>query len=319
MSQYPSENLPHQAFTIVAADDSPLYRKLLHDTLARQKFSVYIAKNGREALALVAHHRPAVLVSDWEMPDITGPELCAQVRSDGDNYIHIILLTSHNDKEKVIKGLAAGADDYLTKPFHEGELLARVAVGIRIAELHREIHAKNKMLEELARTDPLTSLPNRRALEEWASRAICGAQRHGFRFWLIMADLDHFKSINDRFGHETGDTVLRRFGEIIKSLTRSADMCARLGGEEFVIAVSHVDREGINIFVERLRRRLETECFEYQGTEFNVTASFGVAGFDKQLHDFSQLLREADAALYRAKEGGRNRAGFAQSLEPQRT
>ena len=319
MSQHPNENLPHQTFTIVAADDSPLYRKLLHDTLARQKFSVFIAKDGREALALVARHRPAVLVTDWEMPDITGPELCAQVRRDNNNFIHIILLTSHNQKEKVIKGLDSGADDYLTKPFHEGELLARVAVGIRIAELHREIQAKNNLLEELARTDPLTGLPNRRAHEEWASRAMCGAQRHGFTFWLVMADLDHFKSINDRFGHETGDTVLRRFGEIIKSLTRSADMCARLGGEEFVIAVSHVDREGINIFVERLRRRLENEFFESQGTEFSVTASFGVAGFDKQLHDFPQLLREADAALYRAKEGGRNRAEFGQSLEAQRT
>lgn len=318
MSQHPSENLSHQTFTIVAADDSPLYRKLLHDTLARQKFSVFMAKDGREALALVADQRPAVLVTDWEMPDMTGPELCAQVRRDNNSFIHIILLTSHDEKEKVIKGLAAGADDYLTKPFHEGELLARVAVGIRLAELHGEIQAKNKLLEEMARTDPLTALPNRRALAEWASRAMCGAERHGFTFWLVMADLDHFKSVNDRFGHETGDRVLQRFAEIIKLQTRSADMCARLGGEEFVVAVSHVDRDGINIFVERLRRRMESERFEYQGTHFKVTASFGVASFGGQSNDFSQLLREADTALYRAKEAGRNRAEFAHNLEPQR-
>ena len=112
---------------------------------------VFVAKDGHEALALVTKHQPDVLITDWEMPDFTGIELCARVHSNAESYTHAILVTSHNDKEKVIKGLAAGADDYLTKPFHEGELLARVRVGVRLADLQREIRAKNRLLEELAR------------------------------------------------------------------------------------------------------------------------------------------------------------------------
>jgi diguanylate cyclase (GGDEF)-like protein len=305
---------PAHQVKIVVADDSALYRALFRNTLSHESYLVFVAKDGHEALALVTKHQPDVLITDWEMPDFTGIELCARVHSNAESYTHAILVTSHNDKEKIIKGLAAGADDYLTKPFHEGELLARVRVGVRLADLQREIRAKNRLLEELARTDALTGLPNRRALEDWASHAICGAQRHRFPFWVVMIDLDHFKSVNDKHGHEAGDSVLRQFANLLKSHTRSADMCARLGGEEFVLAVSHIDRQGIDTAVERLRYRLEAECFEWQGQHLNVTASFGIAGTDSASHDFRQLLRAADSALYMAKEHGRNCLEFAQQL-----
>ena len=304
---------PRDSFKIVIADDSPLYRKLLQEMLAREQYSVLIAKDGREALALVAQHQPAVLITDWEMPDITGLELCARVRSDHEFHTHAILLTSNTEKQQIVQGLAAGADDYLTKPFHEGELLARVAVGIRIAELHREIQTKNRLLEELALTDSLTGLPNRRALENWSARAMLGSQRHGFAFWVIMADIDHFKKINDTYGHEAGDFVLRRVGSIIKAHTRGADLCARLGGEEFVLAISHVQRAGVEIAVERLRARLESERFEWRRQVLNVTASFGVAGTHDDSGDFQELLRQADTALYAAKNRGRNRVEFAEA------
>ena len=304
-------DVPRDSFKIVIADDSPLYRKLLQDTLAREQYCVLIAKHGREALNLVAEHQPAVVITDWEMPDITGLELCARIRSDHESYTHAILLTSNTEKQQIVRGLAAGAHDYLTKPFHEGELLARVAVGIRLAELHREIQAKNRLLEELALTDPLTGLPNRRALENWAERALRGAQRHGFPFWVIMADVDHFKKFNDTYGHEAGDFVLRRFAAILKAHTRASDLCARLGGEEFVLAISHVDGTGVEIALERLRARVQSESFDYQGTALSVTASFGVAGFHPASGDFQALLREADSALYVAKSHGRNRVEFA--------
>ena len=302
---------PRESFKIVIADDSPLYRKLLRDTLAGEQYNVLAARNGSEALALVAEHRPAVLITDWEMPDITGIDLCARVHSDRDSYIHAILLTSNTEKEHIVAGLAAGADDYLTKPFHEGELLARVAVGIRISELHREIQAKNRLLEELALTDSLTGLPNRRAFEDWAQREFQGARRHGFPFWVVMADLDHFKSVNDTHGHEAGDLVLRRFGAILKTYTRGADICARLGGEEFVMALSHVEQVGIEVPVERIRDHLQRERFAWQGSALVVSASFGVARLRDGMADLHQLLREADAALYVAKDRGRNRIEFA--------
>jgi two-component system, cell cycle response regulator len=299
-----------EQFAIVVADDSPLYRKLLESTLAENGYRVFVAQNGQEALALVDQQQPAVLITDWEMPQLSGLELCAQIRRSRASLTYAILLTSHAEKEQIIQGLAAGADDYLTKPFHAGELLARVGVGIRIVQLHREIQKKNRLLEELALTDPLTGLANRRAFEEWATRQLAGARRHSFSLWLVMADLDHFKRINDQFGHEAGDLVLQAFANLSKAHTRSADMCARLGGEEFVFALSHVSENGVRIAVERLRSEF-AEVKLSDSRAIAVSASFGVAGLHPGAETLQQLLREADAALYRAKERGRNRTEFA--------
>jgi diguanylate cyclase (GGDEF)-like protein len=156
------------------------------------------------------------------MPDISGIELCRRLRQDfRQYYAYIIILTGHTDKEEIIEGLASGADDYLTKPFYPGELRARVEVGRRIVELHREIEAKNRLLEELSLTDSLTGLPNRRAIELWASRQLSAAARHDFPIWLVMADLDFFKKVNDTYGHNAGDAVLKGFAEILIALAVS--------------------------------------------------------------------------------------------------
>jgi diguanylate cyclase (GGDEF)-like protein len=301
-----------QEFRILVADDSRLYRKLVEETLAQEQYMVWFAKNGRAASDLLAEHRPALVITDWEMPDITGIELCGQIRSDKASYTYIILLTSNTDKDQIIRGLAAGADDYLTKPFHSGELLARVAVGRRIIELHREIQAKNGLLEELALTDALTGLPNRRAIEDWAVRQLSGAGRHGFLFWLVMADLDSFKSVNDTYGHEAGDVVIKKFADLLKANTRASNICGRIGGEEFVVVITHVEKPNIQIVVDRIRQQFEAEKFTFGGCTLGVTASFGISGFQGgEAPKFSQLLREADAALYAAKRAGRNRIEFA--------
>lgn len=305
-------NAQSEKLKIVVADDSSMYRKLVRNALAREGYDVFFAKNGREALDLISDHKPAVLVTDWEMPDVTGLELCKQIRQASGVYTYIILLTSNTTKDQTIKGLEAGADDYLTKPFHPGELLARVAVGRRIAELHREITHKNILLEELALTDALTGLPNRRAVEHWATRELSGAARHGFPFWVVMADLDHFKAVNDAYGHETGDLVLKQFAAILKTHTRSSNICGRIGGEEFVLVLGHSDRDGTRKAVERVRQHLENEVFTFGEEMLRVTASFGISGFHgKKAPEFSQLLREADVALYAAKHLGRNRIEFA--------
>src|SRR5437016_6896163 len=248
-----------QEFKILVADDSPLYRKLVEETLAHEQYAVCFAKNGREASDLLAVHHPALVITDWEMPDITGIELCGHIRRDQASYTYVILLTSNTEKDQIIKGLAAGADDYLTKPFHSGELLARVAVGRRIVELHREIQGKNRLLEELALTDSLTGLPNRRAIENWAVRQLNGAIRHEFPFWVVMADLDSFKNVNDTYGHQAGDIVLKRFAELLRANTRASNMCGRIGGEEFVAVVTHTEKTNIQIVVERIRHQLRSE------------------------------------------------------------
>ena len=227
-------------------------------------------------------------------------------------YSHLILLTSNANKEQVVEGLAAGADDYLTKPFHPGELLARVAVGRRIVELHRQIQAKNRSLEELALTDGLTGLPNRRAIDVWATRELSAAARHGFSIWVAMADLDHFKGINDTHGHEAGDTVLKSFAEILKSNTRESDMCCRLGGEEFLLVLTHIEeKENVNIAIERIRKQFRTQEFTAAGRTFAATVSVGITGFCRSKpSDLNALVAQADGALYVAKHRGRDRVEF---------
>lgn len=299
-------------FKILVADDSTVYRKLVGETLAGEQYTVCFAKSGREASDLLAARRPAVVITDWEMPDITGVELCRQIRNDQSAYTYIILLTGNTNKDQIMTGLSAGADDYLTKPFHPGELLARVAVGCRTVELHQEIQAKNRLLEELALTDSLTGLPNRRAIEDWAARQLSAAARHGFPFWVVMADLDSFKNVNDIYGHEGGDVVLQKFADLLRANTRASDICGRIGGEEFIVAMTHIERPDTQMVVDRIRRKLEGESFTLGGRAFGVTVSFGISGFQGgQSPKFSRLVREADAALYAAKRAGRNRIEFA--------
>lgn len=227
---------PAQQFKVLVADDSPLYRKLVEQALSPEQYSVLFAKDGRQAVDLFVEHHAPLVITDWMMPDISGIELCEHIRRDfPTSYTYIIILTGMTDTGKVVKGLAAGADDYLIKPFHAKELQARLGVGRRVVDLHRQIEGKNRLLEELALTDALTGLPNRRAIEAWAARQLQGAARHGFPLWVAMADLDRFKSINDTYGHDAGDAVLKKFAEILKINTRSSNMCARIGGEEFIL------------------------------------------------------------------------------------
>jgi diguanylate cyclase (GGDEF)-like protein len=303
-----------QLCKVLAVDDSAIYRKLVEQSLSGERYAVLFARNGREALDLFAEHQPAVVITDWSMPDISGPELCRRIRRDfRDFHAHLILLTSNSNKEQVVEGLAAGADDYLTKPFHSGELVARIAVGRRIVELHREIQAKNRLLEEMALTDALTGLPNRRAVDVWASRQLSAAARHDFAFWVVMTDLDFFKKVNDTYGHDAGDTVLKTFAGILKAHTRESDICARFGGEEFLIMMTHSDMDGIKTAVERMREQFENTKFTFGNNTTTVTASFGITGFRGSNHPhWNALVECADTALYAAKRKGRNRIEFVQ-------
>ena len=303
-----------QELKILVADDSAIYRKLVEHTLSDDHHTVIFAKNGREALQLYAEHRPALVITDWTMPDISGLELCQKIRKDfQQHFAHIILLTSNDDKEQVVEGLAAGADDYLTKPFHQGELRARVHVGLRVVELHRQVQAQNRQLEELALTDPLTGLANRRAVDIWITRQLSAAARHDFPIWVAICDLDHFKKVNDTFGHEAGDNVLKAFAEILKHCTRQSNICGRQGGEEFLVVITHVERDNSVIAFERIRKQMEQQKFTANKETFSVTTSIGIAGFrGTKPPTFADLLASADEALYAAKRKGRNRIEYAE-------
>src|SRR5882757_878976 len=295
-------------YQILVVDDSAVSRKLVEHALEASDYSLLFAKSGQEALDLFRQHSPSIVVTDWMMPDLSGLDVCRQIRAHGQReYTYIIVLSSKAEKDHVVKGLAAGADDYLTKPFDPSELLARIGVGCRTVELHREIDAKNQLLEEMAHTDSLTGLPNRRAIEEWAARQLRGAARHGFSLWVVHADLDSFKIINDSHGHEAGDEVLRGFAAILKENTRASDISGRMGGDEFLVVLTHVQQDQIQLIVERLRARFAAKKFSFGGEGISVTASLGACGFQgKQPPEFSDLVRQADKALYCAKRAGRN-------------
>jgi two-component system cell cycle response regulator len=302
-----------QQIRVLVAGDSAVSRKLVEHTLHEKRYSLVFAKSGHETVDLFTQHHPALVIVDWIMPDLTGIEICKHIRSKTQaSYTYIILLTGKSEKESVVEGLAAGADDYLTKPFNPEELIARVGVGLRITRLQREIEVKNAMLQELALTDPLTSLPNRRAVEDWAARQLSGAARYGFSFWVALADLDHFKTVNDTHGHDAGDTVLKAFSQILKTKSRRSDICGRIGGEEFLFVLTHATKEDAKRVIECVRAELEATEFNFNGNSLTVTASFGLAGFTgKKAPDFNRLVAQADSALYSAKRLGRNRVEVA--------
>jgi diguanylate cyclase (GGDEF)-like protein len=298
-----------QPVKILVADDSAVFRKLVEQTLCETRYELIFAKTGLETIDLFALHNPPIVIVDWVMPDRTGLEICQHIRRKAQSsYTYLIILTSKTEKDRVVEGLKAGADDYLTKPFHEEELVARVDVGLRIVGLHRQIAAKNALLAELALTDALTGLPNRRAVDEWAVRQLSGAARYKFSFWVAVADLDHFKSVNDAYGHDAGDTVIKKFAEILKAHSRRSDICGRMGGEEFLVVLTHASDENARAAVDRIRNELANTKFVFDGFPVQVTASFGLAGFTGgELPMFGNLVAQADVALYKAKRLGRNR------------
>ena len=217
-------------------------------------------------------------------------------------------------KSNRANGSAAGADDdptgrsaHETRPYGAQEPSAWANVGRRFTELHEETW-KSRCVEEPALTDALTGLPNRRAIEQWAVRQLSGAVRHNFSFWVIMADLDQFKSINDAYGRDPGDAVLKKFAEILQANTRQCDMCGRIGGDKFVLVITHSKEDGVRLAIERLREQVESQKLTLEGRPVPITASFGMAGLRRGPHlDFGRLLVQADVALHSAKRLGRNR------------
>ncbi|HKF25137.1 MAG TPA: diguanylate cyclase [Candidatus Acidoferrum sp.] len=293
---------------VLVVDDSRVSRKIFEQLLPADLYSVSYASNGAEAMLAFSERAPSIVITDWVMPEVSGLELCERIREDKSApYTYVIVMTCKNEEDAVVRAMAAGADDFLAKPFNSNEMLARVGVGRRIIELHRKLEDKRAALEEVASTDALTGLPNRRAIEEWANKQLRGAKRHGFPIWVVLADLDSFKEINDTFGHGAGDTVLRTFADTLRRLTRISDMCGRLGGDEFLIVISHVSATNIEVALNRFRELFGSLSFPFAGQSVSVSATFGVAGSESgHIRDFDVLVRKADEMLYQAKRSGRN-------------
>jgi diguanylate cyclase (GGDEF)-like protein len=299
---------------VLIADDVPGVRRLLTMSLGDWGYEVVVCADGAEALRILLDDDPPRLaVLDWRMPHVSGPEICRRIRQRaGTPYIYILLLTALGDEAHVVHGLQAGADDYLVKPFEARELRCRLAAGRRVLRLEAELVAGREALRVEAAHDSLTGLWNRRAIVETLERELARGARQGTAVAVIMADLDHFKRINDSHGHPAGDAVLREATRRMSGVVRAYDAIGRYGGEEFLVVCSGADERAAKLSAERLRQSMEREPFEVGGTRITVTLSLGVASTGAAGEtDALALIQAADAALYRAKRGGRNRVEVA--------
>jgi diguanylate cyclase (GGDEF)-like protein len=251
------------------------------------------------------------MITDWEMPEMDGVALCRAVRSANlDGYVYTILLTSRDAIEHLVQGLQAGADDYLTKPVLEPELLARLNTGKRIVTLERSLRAVNEENRRLSVTDALTGAFNRRYLMEKLPQEIERSARYDHRVSLLMCDIDHFKRVNDTYGHQAGDEVLRSVVSLIRTQVRNTDWIARYGGEEFVIVLPETTYTNARKVADTLREALTQLPIDFQGATLNVTASFGVTGWENAVPaeaSVDAMVARCDASVYESKAAGRNR------------
>ncbi len=293
---------------ILVVDDDATTRARLKKLLDRNGYRTELAEDGACAWSLLARKHFSLILTDWAMPNVDGLTLCRRIRdADYPDYTYIILLTGHTDKSEVERGLDAGADDYITKPFDSGELLARVRVGVRILALQRQMSEQKRKLEELASLDGLTGVLNRRALETRLNEAYSLARRRNYPISVAMLDLDRFKFVNDTYGHQAGDVVLQETARRIKDVTRDYDSIGRFGGEEFLVILVDASQEAARAIAERIRRRISDEPMCFEGRRIPVTTSIGVAASHGHQRSVHNLVALADASLYDAKRAGRNR------------
>jgi diguanylate cyclase (GGDEF)-like protein len=303
---------------ILIADDDPVSCRLLEKLLSKWGYHTITAHSGTEAWqALEAEHAPRLALLDWMMPGMDGLEICRRVRARSSQpYVYIMLLTANDKVGNLVEGLESGADDYLTKPFHPQELRARLRVGLRMLELESSLVEAREHLQFKASHDALTSIWNRGAIIELLERELSRARREGSSVGILLADVDHFKNINDTWGHLVGDEVLRAVTGRLKAEVRSYDAVGRYGGEEFLILLPGCDRTKLEPKAEQLRRTAERSPIETSAGPVPVTISIGgIASAECPHCELSTLLRATDTALYRAKLAGRNRAELAEASD----
>jgi len=288
----------------------------LVNKLVKEGYDVDMAENGAKAIEKLNQAFFPIVISDWMMPELDGLGLCRAIRKRAwKGYVFIIILTAKDSKEDIVSGLEAGADDYLTKPFHHAELIARINSGVRIVSLEQSLRSANEEIRLLSIKDPLTGCFNRSYLNERLPQELTRARRYRRPLSLIICDIDHFKYVNDNYGHQVGDDVLKEFAvSIMSSIRDQVDWTVRYGGEEFLIILPETDAGGTQILAERLRRKIAEKTFNSESHTLSITASFGSTclhpGSGGGSYTQETIIRTADALLYEAKESGRNRVCF---------
>jgi two-component system cell cycle response regulator len=293
---------------VLLVDDDTDVVRLLQHMLQRGGYEVRTAENGDEALAIVAEDCPDYLITDWLMPGMNGIDLCRHVRQlPLPHYVYVVFITGKSSTSDLVEGLAAGADDFLTKPVKQGELFARLQTGQRVLLLERQ-------LRDAMRTDPLTGVSTRRVFDEEAQREFARLTRYNTPLTCAMIDVDFFKRINDTYGHPAGDEVLRQVGRLLRRSTRACDLLCRYGGEEFCLLLPHTTEDAAAQWAERVRQQIAELPIVVQREVLHVTASFGLAEAYADTASVAALVDLADQALLVAKNSGRNRVVAYRSL-----
>ncbi|WP_297035595.1 diguanylate cyclase, partial [Thermogutta sp.] len=299
---------PIHVRNVIIADDDDLIRKMLARWLTRAGYNVREATNGTEALRIVREQPPDIVITDWEMPGVEGPQLCHEIRQlPLPHYVYLLILTSRNDPKWVVEGLESGADDFLSKPIREAELVARLRAAARILEGERK-------LQQLARTDALTGLLSQRSFYDILCYEFQRARRTNRPLSCAMLDLDFFKRINDVYGHPVGDVVLKVTADTLLRSCRHSDVAARYGGEEFCVLLPEISEAQALKWAERFREMLRATEIVAGDKKLTVTCSVGVSGLYEDTLTPEQLLDQADQALLCAKRTGRDRVVTYQTV-----
>ena len=304
---------------IHVADDDAVNRHLLEAFLTKRGYGVVLARDGEEAwMILQQDDSPKLAILDWMMPGMDGPQVCRELRKRSEKgYVYVLMLTAKFQETDIIAGLDAGVDDYVTKPFKGTELEARLRTGRRILELQERLLSANDALQVKLDHDSLTGMMSRAAIVETLRIELIRSQRVGTTVGILIADLDHFKQVNDTYGHLAGDAVLREAARRMRCSVRPYGAVGRYGGEEFLMVLPSCDISGAMSLAERLRNAIEKESVDTPDGIIPITLSLGATvGGGAESAGLEEFLRSADAALYNAKSGGRNQvAASGQSPE----
>jgi two-component system, cell cycle response regulator len=304
---------PHEGgapMQVLVAEDNPVFRSMLRNMLSKWGYGVELASDGEEAWRVLGSAGgPRLAILDWMMPGLDGAEVCRRVRALArEPYTYILLLTAKTESSDLVEGMEAGADDYITKPFNAQELRVRLRAGRRILDLQEELVRAREALRRQATHDGLTGVWNRTAILETLGKELARGSREATPVAVLLADLDHFKQVNDTHGHMAGDAVLREATRRMQAGLRRYDSLGRYGGEEFLVVLPGCEGAGAAAQAERLRDAFHSRPFMAPGGELAVTCSLGVAWTGAPEPDQAEaLVRSADEALYLAKRRGRDR------------
>jgi diguanylate cyclase (GGDEF)-like protein len=292
---------------LLLVDDDVDNLALIGALLQHEGYRVMQAESAETAAEILCSHVPDLILLDINMPGLSGLDLLADIRKK-EPYIAVIFVSARSETQDVVRGLDAGADDYVCKPFEPVELLARVRAQLRIKDIKDQLSAANAKLQELVDIDDLTGLFNMRSIYQRLEGEIARCKRYSRAIGVIMLDMDHFKTVNDTNDHLFGSFVLAEVGKLIKGSIRQVDFAARYGGDEFLIALSETSVDGARRFAERLLKVIAAYEFVKDGNRMHLTASMGVCVGAPSLADVDarSLVRAADHALYEAKHAGRN-------------